>query len=307
LVNDLLDVSRINRGALRIEREVVDVNQSVRAAVEAVRRQADAKGLTLEFDLPASPVYVEADSERFAQILDNLLSNALKYTEHGRITARVQRNTAQALITIRDTGIGMNPDQARSLFDTAHQTEEGARRGGLGMGLQLVKRLVNTHEGTIEFRSEGSGLGSEVTFTLPLLRSAPPTVPSSAGVAVPPASRRILIIDDQPDTADALGLLLESMGQKVRVSYDGDDAIEIAREQRPQVAFIDLSMPGTNGAEVARRLRQEFSPNQLTLVALSGYSRDHPMAQSMQFEHHLLKPATVENIITLLNSLPMDR
>jgi CheY-like chemotaxis protein len=122
-----------------------------------------------------------------------------------------------------------------------------------------------------------------------------------------PASRRILIVDDQPDAADALGFLLESMGQKVKVAYGGDDAIDIAREQRPQVAFIDLSMPGTSGAEVGRRLRQEFSPSQLTLVALSGYSRDHPAAQSMQFEHYLLKPATAENIVTLLNSLPVDQ
>jgi two-component system CheB/CheR fusion protein len=207
LVNDLLDISRINRGALRIEREVVDVNQSVQAAIEAVRREADVKGLSLELDLSHSPVYVGADSERLAQIFDNLLSNALKYTEHGRVTARVQRDTAQALITIRDTGIGMNPDQAGSLFDTAHQTEEGARKGGLGLGLQLVKRLVDLQEGTIEFRSDGRGHGSEVTLTLPLVRSAPPTVSPSADVAVP-ISRRILIVDDQPDTADALGLLL---------------------------------------------------------------------------------------------------
>ena len=121
-----------------------------------------------------------------------------------------------------------------------------------------------------------------------------------------PASRRILIVDDQPDIADMLGLLLESMGQKVRVAYGGDNAIEIAHERRPQVAFIDLSMPGISGAEVANRLRQEFSPSQLTLVALSGYSADHPAAQGMQFEHYLLKPATYETIVALLNSLPVN-
>jgi CheY-like chemotaxis protein len=122
-----------------------------------------------------------------------------------------------------------------------------------------------------------------------------------------PASRRILVVDDQSDAADALGLMLEGIGQKVRVAYGGDEAIEIAREQRPQVAFVDLSMPGTSGAEVGRRLRQEFPSSQLTLVALSGYSRDHPAAQSMRFEHYLLKPATAESIVTLLNSLPVGQ
>jgi two-component system CheB/CheR fusion protein len=302
LVNDLLDIARINRGRLEIQREMVDLNQCVLMAVEPVRPRADEKGLAVELKLPERPVYVDADPERLLQILDNLLSNALNYTERGSITISVQTDAAHALIAIRDTGIGIDSSEIDALFTPLHQTKEGQHAGGLGLGLSLVKRLVERHGGTVELRSEGRGRGSVVTFTLPLSRSsAGPVSPPSP--AMPPF-RRILLIEDQPDEAEALRRLLEIMGQQVRVAHTGEEALEIAREQRPQVAFVDFAMPGMSGTEIAQRLRQEFPSTELTLVALSGYSCDHPAFGNTHFEHHLLKPATIETIVAFLNSLP---
>jgi two-component system CheB/CheR fusion protein len=301
LINDLLDIARINRGLLRVHREVVELDRCVLAAVETVRGHAEAKGLSLEVDLPDPPVHVEVDSERLVQILDNLLSNAVIYTERGGITVTARRDGPRARIAIRDTGIGVDPGQTATVFNAFHQTAEGRRHGGLGLGLTLVKRLVEMHGGTVELRSEGRGTGSEVIFTLPLARSAMP-VPSPSH-ASPSAPRRILVVDDQQDAADMLGVLLETIGHDVRVAYDGPTALETARAQHPQVAFVDLSMPGMDGTEIARRLRQEFSAAELTLVALSGYAQSYVDVQSSHFDRHLLKPATTEGILTVLNSL----
>jgi two-component system CheB/CheR fusion protein len=302
LVNDLLDIARINRGTLEIQREVFELNKCVLVAVDSARRQAETKGLELEIELPERPIFVHADPERISQIVDNLLSNAIKYTEHGRITITARPEVSHAVIAVRDTGTGVDSTQLASLFNAFHRTDDTRHKGGLGLGLSLVKQLVEMHQGNIVFRSEGRGLGSEVEFTLPLSRSAAAAV-SSLGDAMP-APRRILVIEDSPDAADALGKLLETMGQQVRVAYSGEAGLRMALEQRPQIAFIDYSMPGISGSEVAQRLRREFPSDELTLVVLSGYPHDHPSFRDMPFDHHLLKPALVENIVTLLNSLP---
>jgi signal transduction histidine kinase len=305
LVDDLLDVARINRGRLQIRLEEIELIQCVRASADSVRSRAQAKGLALELDLPESSIKVTADPARVSQILDNLLSNALDYTDHGVITIKVRSDARHARTAIRDTGIGIDPGELATIFNPLRQTDKGRRAGGLGLGLSLVKRLVEMHQGTIEFRSDGRGLGSEVTFTLPLSRSAAPPTISSSDHVVPPPTRRVLVIEDYPDTANALGRMLEMIGQQVRIAYNGEVALEIAREQRPQVAFVDLKMPGMSGAEVAQHLRREFPSSELTLVALSGYPKGHADLQELQVDHYLLKPATMENIVTLLNSLPV--
>jgi len=168
------------------------------------------------------------------------------------------------------------------------------------MGLSLVKRLVELHHGSVSFRSEGPGLGSEVTFSIPLVSNS---AASNATVDVQLPSRRILVVDDNPDSADALGQLLEDMGQQVRVAYSGESGIEIAREQRPQVAFIDLMMPRIDGSETATRLRREFTSAELVLVGLSGYSRSVAAARADSFDHYLIKPASREEIAEFLNGL----
>jgi two-component system, chemotaxis family, CheB/CheR fusion protein len=302
LINDLLDITRINLGTLRIQRERVNLNQTVLAAVEPARRAAEARGLALTIDLPKDPTFVEADPERLSQMVGNLLSNALNYTDKGQITVSVSKDAAHASIAVKDTGIGVNPDHIPALF-TPFQTAEPKRGGGLGMGLSLVKRLVELHGGQIEFRSDGPSSGSTVSFTLPLAQ--PGASAASPADFLVPAPRRILVVEDQHDVADMFAAMLQKMGQQVKVAYDGEAALEIALEQRPQIAFLDVAMPGMSGVELARRLRQTFpSPSKLTLVAFTGYGADNPLFKDNDFDHHLLKPPTMERIAALLNSLP---
>jgi signal transduction histidine kinase len=301
LINDLLDVTRINLGTLRVQREPVQLNQAVLAAVEPAKRLAEAKGLDLKIDLPADSIHVEADPERVSQMLGNLLSNALNYTDRGQITVTVRKDGTRVSIAVKDTGVGVDPDHIGALF-SPFQTAEPKRGGGLGMGLSLVKRLVELHGGTVEFRSAGRGLGSTVTLTLPLARPSAAAAPQTNFVM--PAPRRILVVDDQGDVADMFAAMLEKFGQQVQVAYDGETALQIALEQRPQIAILDVAMPGMTGAELAQRLRKKFPPNELTLVAFTGYGPDNPIFKENPFDHHLLKPPTMERIAALLNSLP---
>ena len=301
LINDILDVTRINRGTMRLNLTRFDLKDCVAAAVESVRGQAYTKGLALESELPQDPIIVEGDPERIGQILDNLLRNALNFTAHGNITVTLGRSNKEAIVEVRDTGIGVESNRIASIFDAALGSGESSDGSGLGMGLSLVKQLVELHHGSISFRSEGRDRGSEVEFTIPLL--APGFAPTDSGIDRELASKQILIVDDNVDAADALGLLLESMGHQVAVVYGGESAIEAAGRQRSEVAFIDLSMPEISGSEVARRLRQMFTLAELTLVALSGHSRSHLSAEDAVFDHYLLKPADMESIATLLKSI----
>jgi signal transduction histidine kinase len=299
LINDMLDVTRINRGAMRLNLSKFDLKDSVVAALESVRHQAETKALAVQSELPPEAIMVEADPERLGQILDNLLRNALQFTDRGSITVTIGRSAKDAVIAIRDTGVGVEPSRIATLFD-ASQMSESSTDSGLGIALSLVKRLVELHHGTITFRSEGLGLGSEVTFTVPLISAAATEDEVDLGKL---PSRRILVVDDNGDAADALGAVLETIGQQATVAYSGESAIQVARQQRPQVAFVDLMMPGMSGSETARRLRQEFTPAELTLVALSGHSRSEPTAQGDPFEHYLLKPISLKRINRLLRSL----
>ncbi len=302
LINDLLDYTRINRGTLRVVRTAVNLNQTVLAAVEAVRERARSKGLRVEAILPDSPVLVHADSERLTQILDNLLNNALAFTERGGITVSVECSGALTRITVRDTGVGVDPARATALFEPFSVADLAARGDGVGLGLSLVKRLVEMHEGTVAFHSEGRGRGSEVTFTIPLARGEIAAAPTAHPDL--PSPRRVLVVDDQHDVAEMFGRLLEGMGQDVRVAYGGEAALAVARAYRPHVAFVDLAMPGMDGEELARRLREEFAPEQLALIATSGYPRNEASDGAKLFERHLLKPVAPEKLIALLNSLP---
>ncbi len=302
LINDLLDYTRINRGTLRVVRTAVNLNQTVLAAVEAVRERARSKGLRVEAILPDSPVLVHADSERLTQILDNLLNNALAFTERGGITVSVECSGALTRITVRDTGVGVDPARATALFEPFSVADLAARGDGVGLGLSLDKRLVEMHEGTVAFHSEGRGRGSEVTFTIPLARGEIAAAPTAHPDL--PSPRRVLVVDDQHDVAEMFGRLLEGMGQDVRVAYGGEAALAVARAYRPHVAFVDLAMPGMDGEELARRLREEFAPEQLALIATSGYPRNEASDGAKLFERHLLKPVAPEKLIALLNSLP---
>lgn len=301
LINDLLDIVRIDRGKLELQHARVSLTECIEDVVEAVQPRVDVARLTLKVDVTDEPLYIDADPERIVQVLGNLLRNAVTYTDAGgeiSIVARQEGGFAE--VTIGDTGIGMNPGQIEALFEPYRQADSSRRGGGLGLGLTLVKRLVKLHGGTATAYSEGLGKGSRFQITLPLSGDA------SAVRAAPverPAAHRILVVDDEADVADMFAAVLESLGQNVEVAHSGEKALETARRQAPDVAFLDLSMPVMGGRELARRLREEMPSNTPLLVALSGYGIDtRPTA--VEFDRHLLKPVSIDTVIELLNSIP---
>jgi two-component system, chemotaxis family, CheB/CheR fusion protein len=306
LIDDLLDITRVKHGRLRLQRETVDVSQVALAALEAVHQQAASKGLRLEHDLPDSPLLIRADPERLAQVLDNLLRNAVAYTNAGFVSLSVRAEPDRARVIVRDTGVGIHPADIPALFEPYQQPRDSSRSEGLGLGLTLVKALVEAHGGTIACRSEGPGRGSEFTFTIPRATSdiEPPPSPRQAP---PPARVRVLVVDDQRDVADMLAYVLQILGQDVRVAYSAASAVTIAREHRPHLALLDVSMPGRSGSALASDLRQEFPANELTLVAVTGHDRRHPDVVGGDFDHHLLKPVTEDDLIALLNGLHSGR
>jgi CheY-like chemotaxis protein len=224
------------------------------------------------------------------------------YTEQGAITVTIRRESTQASVAIRDTGIGLEANVLEKLFEPFTQVDNTRDRHGLGLGLALVKNLVDAHGGTVAGRSAGLGQGSEFLFTLPLA-AAPVHGRTSSGAPTVSVVRRILVVDDQHDVADTFGGLLESLGQDVRVAHSGEEALAAAREFRPAVAFLDLAMPGMNGAELARRLREEFPDNGIALVAVTGFGQHYQAGSGDSFDHRLLKPVTADQAAALLNSL----
>jgi len=304
LVSDLLDVSRITRNKLRLQRRPTDLRQAVEEVIGALKPELESGGLELSYHGPEQALSLDTDPERLAQVLDNLLGNAIKYTEPGgRITVAAEKAGGHASITVRDTGIGIDPDEIETLFEPYRQAGGGDRKAGLGLGLTLAKRLVELHGGTVTAHSEGPGRGSEFTIRLPL--ATPEQAPATARVAdrpLPP-QRRILVVDDDADVADSLGALLSALGQQVEVAYAGERGLASALAHRPQIAFLDLSMPGMSGVELSRRLREHFPPEALTLVALSGHDRRAAVAEGGAFEHHLLKPAGIDRVRELLSAI----
>jgi two-component system CheB/CheR fusion protein len=300
LVNDLLDIMRIDRGKLTLQQSTIDLLDCVRDVASAVEPICRSAGISLDVDLPSEPLYVYADSERLVQILDNLLRNAVSYTDRGgRIRVLGHRRGGDAVISVRDTGIGMEPDEIERLFEPYRQVDPGRRSGGLGLGLTLVRRLAELHGGAVIARSDGIGKGSEFAFRLPLMAGAEH---STEAAALPrPPRRRVLVVDDDTDVADMFAILLETLDQDVRVAYAGEAALQAAREHRPEVAFLDLSMPDMGGDELARRLREQAQPGPY-IVALSGFGIDTRKASS-NFDNHLLKPAAIEKIVEMLSSL----
>jgi CheY-like chemotaxis protein/anti-sigma regulatory factor (Ser/Thr protein kinase) len=300
LINDLLDVTRVRHGRVDLQRTTVDLNQALASAVEAVRPRAESKGLTIECAAPATPVAVDADAERLAQVLDNLLRNAVNYTDAGVISVQAVTDGPFARISVKDTGTGIEASDIPHLFEPYQRGGRNRHGEGLGLGLAVVKSLIERHGGTVSVHSAGAGAGSEFTFTLPLATTdvAAPAV----GPLVQPPALRVLVVDDQRDVADMLAGLLETLGQQVTVAYDTDSALSLARRQRPQVAFLDVTMPGASGAELTHRLREEFPPSELMLVAVTGHEKDHAGVRVGQFDHHVLKPIAIERIIAVLKA-----
>jgi signal transduction histidine kinase len=312
LIEDLLDVTRVTRGKIQLRKERLVLAEPVVHAAEAVRSLMEKRRHHFVVTLPEEPLILEADPVRLEQILVNLLTNAAKYTDPGgRIDLSVARQDSQAVIRVRDTGVGIKPEMQAHIFDLFMQVEHTLDRseGGLGIGLTLVHRLIGLHGGTIEVASDGPGRGSEFIVRLPactegdLGRSEDRAASSSAGLVETAAeARRILIVDDNRDGAESLAMMLGLWGHEVSIAYDGATALRLANSERPELVFLDIGLPEMDGYTVAQRLRAAPETNGLVLVALTGYGQDEDRRRSERagFNLHLVKPLDPEVVQELL-------
>jgi PAS domain S-box-containing protein len=311
LVDDLLDISRITRGKINLQKEPVDLAAAVSRSVEAARPVLSARRHTLSVALPQTPVSLLADPTRLEQILDNLLSNAAKYTEPGgRIDLAAERHGDEAVLRVRDTGVGIAPEMLPRVFDLFAQAERSLDRaeGGLGIGLTLVRSLVELHGGSVQAYSAGLGHGSEFVVRLPAAGDAARRVdlPASPapGPGEPAAVRRVLVVDDNLDAAQSLATLLKLWGHEVTVAHDGAAALEAVRARASDVILLDIGLPGMSGLEVARQVRG--NPERPLLVALTGYGQEQDRRRSIAagFDCHLVKPVDLRELRRLIAAAP---
>ncbi len=309
LVDDLMEVSRISGGKVELRKEPTELNAVLRNAVETSRPLIDAGHHQLNISFPPESLMVEADPVRIAQVIANLLNNAAKYTkEGGQIWLTAQREAGDAVITVRDNGIGISAEMLEKVFDLFAQAERTYSRsqGGLGIGLTLARTLAEMHGGSVTARSRGTGMGSEFVLRLPLLQHKSPTVVKRAiRPATSLASRRFLVVDDNRDAADSLSMVLKFLGADVLTVSDGPTALAAFSTFRPHVVMLDIGMPGMDGYEVARRARQSAEGADATLIALTGWGQDEDRRRSKDagIDHHLVKPVNIDALEQLLASV----
>jgi signal transduction histidine kinase len=304
LVDDLLEVSRITRGIIEVKKEPLDLTAIVKAAIETSRPVLDNLRHELVTEFPDESICVGGDPLRLTQVFSNLLNNAAKYTNHGgRITVRTTLDNGEAVVSVKDNGIGIAASALPQVFDMFMQVDRSTRRsqGGLGIGLTLVRSLVMMHGGTVEARSDGPGLGSEFIVRLPLLLDSQVAAAPSRRMQ-PLPDRRILIVDDSRDGGESLAILLRVLGAEVALAHSGRDALACVERYRPDVVLLDIGMPGMDGYEVARRIRANPANRDMALIALTGWGQDEDRKRSVAagFNHHLVKPADIEQLRQLL-------
>lgn len=297
LVDDLLDIARITSGKVRIQTALVPVRDTLARSVEAVQASLDAKRHHFTQEMPADEVFVEGDADRLTQVFSNLLSNAIKYTPAGgKIHLAMTLDAGQVVVSVSDTGVGIPREQQAAVFELFSQVRDhqAHSEGGLGIGLALVDSLVRLHGGSVEVHSDGSGRGSTFRVSLPrtLMAPADKAPPAGGDAGVPP--RRVLVADDNRDAADTLATLLRTAGHDVATAFDGRQAVALAREFRPQVAFLDLGMPVMDGLEAAKAIRSDPTLAGTKLVALTGWGQatDRQKTAEAGFDLHLVKPIT---------------
>ncbi|HEY2336105.1 MAG TPA: ATP-binding protein [Burkholderiales bacterium] len=306
LIDDLLDVSRIDRGKLELRRARIAVDSVVRNAIDTAKPAIEAKSHALVVRYAPEALYVEGDPVRLSQVVANLLNNAAKFTAAGgRIEIVTRAEAGRAVVSVKDNGVGFAPADAKRMFEMFVQLDPGRQHGagGLGLGLTLVRSLVEMHGGAIEAQSAGPGLGAEFVMRLPLAAAAAEddTAPQAALRPAAPARGRVLVVDDNVDAADSLAQILRLEGFEVRAAYDGENALHAAAELRPDVAFLDLNMPGMSGYHLASRMRSQQWGRALRLVALTGMGQKADLAatRGAGFDAHLTKPAAAEDVLRL--------
>jgi signal transduction histidine kinase len=311
LVDDLMEVSRITRGKIELRKEMVDLAEVVAAAVETSRPLIDAARHQLTIELPPEALPVEADPVRLAQVFSNLLNNAVRYTDPGgRIGIAAKRDDGSAVVIVSDTGIGIAAEALPRVFDMFVQANarDSRAQSGLGIGLTLVRSLVEMHGGSVAARSAGAGLGSEFLVRLPLARHDVRRAPAAAGATgrTIPGLPRVMVVDDNRDAADSLAAVLKLLGAEVRVTNDGRTALDELGAFRPAVVFLDLGMPGMDGYETARHMRAREDTRSTLIIALTGWGQDSDRRQTQAagFNQHLVKPADITALRAVLASLP---
>jgi CheY-like chemotaxis protein/two-component sensor histidine kinase len=308
LVDDLLDVSRITRDKLQLRKTRVDLASIIKHAVEASRPLAERDQQTIEVSLPEQPIYLDADAVRLTQVFSNLFNNACQYTEPGgRIWLTAEGRGAEVVVVVRDSGIGMPADQLDGIFEMFAQVDdEGERpRRGLGIGLTLVRRLVQLHDGTVTARSEGRGLGSEFEVRLPVAESHPDLEASEPSRPVDSTARRILVVDDNHDSAESIATLLQISGHETFVVHDGLSAVEAAEHLRPDVVLLDVGLPKLSGIDACRRMRSHAWGRGMVIVALTGWGQESDRRNTREagFDAHLVKPVDYGDLLQLLAAL----
>src|SRR5581483_5638612 len=314
LIDDLLDVSRITRGKVTLRREPLELKSVVAAAVETTRTLITQRGHALQVDVPEEAIPVLGDRVRLTQVVDNVLTNAAKYTqEGGRITVALEiaaGTPGEALIRVRDTGVGIAAEMLPNLFQLFRRADDSLARseGGLGIGLALARGLIEMHGGRIEAFSDGPGKGSEFVIRLPRANGAVETPEAQPRQAPLPCEQRedrqlkVLVVDDSVDSAESMAIILEMSGHSVRKAHNGPDALRAASEYRPDVVLMDIGMPGMSGHEVAQKLRETPAMREVVLIAMTGYGRqvDREQSRAAGFDHHLVKPLDFDKLNEVL-------
>jgi CheY-like chemotaxis protein len=307
LLDDLLDVSRIARGRIVLQSEPLEIGEIIEPAIEMVQPLMNEKLHKLRVDRAGQPLHVHGDRARLVQCLCNLLNNSAKYSAaHSEIELVVAEAHDSVTIEVRDNGPGISPELLPHIFDLFVQDVRPLDRsqGGLGIGLSIVKRLVEMHQGTLSAASEGIGRGC--TFSIRLPRMGAPERAAADCVAPPAPKRRILVVDDNTDVADSLAMLLRLEGHEVEIAYSAPGTFEAVQRMRPEAVFLDIGLPQMDGYEIARRLRADPAAERVHLIALTGYGQEHDRERTREagFGAHLVKPADIEAVNQILASLP---
>jgi CheY-like chemotaxis protein len=309
LLDDLLDVSRIAHGKIQIRKQHLDLVQAIGTLLVDRQSSVEAARLELTTDLPSEPLWVEADPTRITQVVGNLIANAVKFTESpGRISVAVRSDPArnEAVIEVADTGRGIDPEQIAHIFDPFQQASRNGERNreGLGLGLALAKGLIGMHSGRIWAESEGSGRGTRIIITLPLVHEKKES--AQARPASKPGSRRVLLIDDSVDVVQSLQYLFSMWGHELLVAYHGKQGIDVAQREKPEIILCDIGLPGVSGYDVAKALRANPETKDAYLIAVSGFrsEEDKKRSRAAGFDMHLEKPEGFTTLDRLLRDLP---
>ena len=314
LIDDLLDIARITGNKLELRKDRVELASIVTAAIETSRPLIDSNGHSLAVSLPLEPLFVEGDLPRLAQVVANLLNNAAKYTPPGgSISVTAERIGSDAVISVRDTGMGISPEMLPRVFDMFTQAAHSPHtpRDGLGIGLTLVRRLVEMHGGTVAAHSAGSGQGSVFVIQIPALSPEGISPSHSRGqpVGYPRLDLRVVVADDNADSVATLSMLLRALGCEVHIAHDGEDALRAASQLLPHVMLLDIGMPKLNGYEVARQTREASWGADIVLAAVTGWGQsvDRERSRAAGFDHHLVKPLDFSELISMLGELSRTR